>query len=326
MNIKEKVETGMNGRDAYGNILAELGDINEDIVVLSADALSSTRGNIFGNKYPERTFNFGIAEANMVAAAAGMALANKIPVVGAYGFLLSMRTCEMVRTDLCYTGLNVKLVATATGLAMGPAGSTHQCLEDIAIMRSFPEMTIVSPASALETAKATYEIIQNYEGPVYFRLERNVFFEDVEKIFFENNYDFELGKGLTIKEGNDITLIATGRVLGLAIRAANKLEEMGIDARVINMHTIKPLDKDIVEKAAGETAGIITVEEHNIIGGLGEAVSSTVSECRKPVRVKRLGIQDQFCAVATAEEIWENQGITVDNIIRNAEKIVKGGY
>ncbi len=322
MNIKDKVKIGMNGRDAYGDILAELGDINEDIVVLAADALSSTRGNIFGDKYPERTFNFGIAEANMVSAAAGMALAKKIPVVGAYGFLLSMRACEMVRTDICYTNSNVKLVATATGLAMGPAGSTHQCLEDIAIMRSFPNMTIVSPASALETARATYEIIQNYEGPVYFRLERNNFFEDVEEIFLKNDYPFELGKGITIKEGNDITLVGTGRVLALAIKAADKLKEMGINARVINMHTIKPLDTDIIEKAVEETAGIITIEEHNIIGGLGEAVSSAAGECSNPVRVKRFGVQDEFCAVATAEEIWENQGMTVDNIIKNANNIV----
>jgi transketolase len=310
-------------REVYAITLAKLGEENKNLVVMAADALKSTGGHLFGEKFPDRVFNFGIAEANMVTAAAGMALLGKIPVVSAYGFLLSLRACEQVRTDICYSNVNVKLVAAATGLAMGPAGPTHQCNEDIAIMRSFPNMTIVAPGSTIETVKAMKAAFLDYQGPVYFRFERNPFYDCVEEIYENKEIPFEIGKAVTLKNGQDLTIIGTSRMVGLALETANVLESKGLSVRVINMHTIKPLDIEIIKKASRETKGIVTVEEHNIFGGLGEAVSSAVCEYDVPTKVRKIGIKDEFCMADDTDELWVKHGLTRENIIIAAESLLK---
>lgn len=320
--MKQATLKGIAGRDAYGLTLAQLGKENENIVVMAADALESTKGIYFAKEFPERTFNFGIAEANMVGAAAGMAVRGKVPVVAFYGFL-TMRVCEQVRTDICYPRLNVKIAATASGLAMGAGGSTHHGLEDIAIMRSFPNMTVVCPASPIETVKATQAVIAEHDGPVYLRLVRGADFGGTEELYDREDIPFEIGKAITLNEGEDVSIVATGQVVGLALQAGKALEREGISARVINMHTVKPIDVEAIKRAARETAGIITVEEHSTIGGLGDAVCSVVCEECIPTRVRKIGIRDQFCSVGPTSELWSKYGLSKENIIDVAKSIVQ---
>lgn len=313
----------VSGRDAYGTILRELGHENKDIMVLAADAISSTRGNLFAQDFPERSFNFGIAEANMVTAAAGMAVAGKIPVAAAYGFLLSMRTAEQVRTNICYPNLNVKLVSTATGLSMGDGGTTHHCTEDLAIMRSFANIIIVSPSSSIETALATRKVILEYEGPVYLRLIRGKGFDEIDNFYMNNDVSFEIGTAITLQEGKDITIVATGEVVNTALNAGRMLAKEGIEARVLDMHTIKPVDADSIRKASEETGGIITVEEHTTVGGLGDAVSSVLSmkDCCS-TKLYKIGIQDRFCGIGPTEDLWEKEGISESNIVSKAKELL----
>jgi len=303
----------MSARDAFGEALALVGAEDERVILLGADAIGSTRAAPFAKKFPGRTFNFGIAEQEMVSAAAGFALRGKIPIATAYGFLLSMRACEQVRTDICYPNLNVKLMATHTGLSMAAAGSTHHSTEDVAIMRSFPNMTVVAPADALETVKAVKAVISHL-GPVYLRMGRGSL-----SSVYQQDFDFVLGKSVELAEGKDLTIIAYGIMVAEALNAASTLKTRGLSARVLNMHTIKPLDTEAVLKAATETGAMVTAEEHTIIGGLGEAVcAATAGAC--PVPVLRVGLQDCFSAFGPEEDVRERMRLTAAEIVRVAEQ------
>lgn len=299
----------MPGRDVYGMALVEIGEENKDIVVLGADAMGSCRCTDFQKKFPERTFNVGIAEANMVGMAAGLATCGKIPFVNTFGFLISMRACEHVRTDICYPNLNVKLVTSMFGLIAGTGGSTHHSHEDLAIMRSFPNMTVIETADGFETMKATKAIAKQV-GPVYLRVGRD------KVSVYERDYDFQIGKGIILREGKDATIIACGILVSRALQAAAELAKEKVDVGVINMHTIKPLDKEKVLQAAKGKV-IVTAEEHSIIGGLGSAVAEFVAEEDLKVPVKRVGIQDVFCGIGPTDELRAKHGLTAE-AIRNA--------
>ena len=261
-------------RESYGEALAELADKYQNLVVLDADLAAATKTGIFRKACPKRFFDCGIAEANMMGVAAGLAASGMIPFASSFAMFAAGRAFEIVRNSIGYPHLNVKIGATHAGISVGEDGATHQCNEDIALMRTIPGMTIINPADDVE-AKAAVEAAILYNGPVYLRFGR------LAAPVFNNKdtYKFELGKGIELKEGKDITIIATGLMVGEAISAGEELSQQGIDARIINIHTIKPIDRDIVIKAAKETGLIITVEEHSIIGGLGSAVSDVLAEC-----------------------------------------------
>jgi transketolase len=305
----------MSARDAFGNALVAAGEKNKDIVLLGSDAIGSTRAAAFADRFPERTFNFGIAEMEMVSAAAGFASCGKIPIATAYGFLLAFRACEQVRDDICYQNMNVKLMSTHTGLSMAAAGTSHHSTEDIAIMRSFANMTIVAPSDAMETVKAVQAVI-DYKGPVYLRMGRG----SLESVNTEE-YEFTIGKAVQLREGTDVTIISYGVMVAESLHAAEALAERGISARVINMHTIKPMDEEAVLKAAVETGCIVTAEEHNIFGGLGEAVAGYLSENR-PIPVVRVGIPDIFCGIGPEDELRKKLGLTAEAIEKAAVKAI----
>jgi transketolase len=302
----------MSARDAFGEALAKAGETYPNLVLLGADAIGSTRAAAFMKKFPERTFNFGIAEQEMVAAAAGFAIRGKIAVATAYGFLLSLRACEQVRTDVCYQNLNVKLMATHTGLSMSDAGTTHHSTEDVAIMRSFANMTIVAPSDALETVKAVNAVLA-YEGPVYLRMGRGSL-----SAVNTGDYEFVIGKAITLQEGTDLTIFAYGIMVNEALIAAQKLATEGITARVVNMHTIKPLDIECVLKAARETGAIVTAEEHTVIGGLGEAIAATTAEFH-PVPVIKVGLQDCFSVFGPEDGVRNAMGLNAEHILAAAK-------
>ncbi len=293
-------------REAYGDALVELGKTNENIFVMDADLSESTKTNKFATHFPERFLNMGVAEQDMMGTAAGLALCGKIPIVSTFAVFATMRSGEQVRTSIAYSNLNVKIVVTHSGLSVGTAGATHFCEEDLAIMRSLPNMVVIAPADALETSLAIKAAVE-HRGPVYVRLGRG----EAPIIYKELNY--EIGKAVTLYDGKDVTLIATGIMLGRALEAAKRLKIMGVEARVIDMHTIKPVDKEVILKAAEETKGIITLEDHNVLGGLGSAVAEVVAEENK-TKVKRLGIPDTFCPIATPEQLWDYCGMAVENI------------
>ena len=303
----------MSARDAFGNALVMAGEKNKNIVLLGADAIGSTRAAAFAKKFPERTFNFGIAE--MVSATAGFAACGKIPIATAYGFLLAFRACEQVRDDICYQNMNVKLMSTHTGLSMAAAGTSHHSTEDIAVMRSFANITIVAPSDAMETVKAVQAVI-DYPGPVYLRMGRG----SLESVYSEN-YEFTVGKSIQLREGTDVTIISFGIMVAESLRAADALAEKGISARVVNMHTIKPMDTEAVFKAAEETGCIVTAEEHNILGGLGESVAGYLSENR-PTPVIKVGIQDIFCGIGPEDTLREKLGLTAEAIEKAAARAI----
>lgn len=275
-------------RESFGMALCELAKEHDDILVLDADLAAATKTDIFQKAYPDRFIDCGIAEANMIGVAAGLATAGKVPFAASFAMFTTGRAFEQVRNSVGYPHLNVKIAGSHSGISVGEDGATHQCCEDLALMRTIPGMVVLNPADhyeMTEAVKAAYE----YNGPVYIRLGRLA----IESFNDPDTYKFELGKGITLEEGTDCTVIATGLVVYEALKAVRALKARGINARLINMHTIKPIDKDIIIKAAKETGRIITVEEHNIIGGLGEAVASVTSEfC--PVPVNRIGIEDVF--------------------------------
>lgn len=318
---KERVtKTGfgyVSTRDAYGLALREIGRENPAVYVLTADCLGSVRAVLFGEEFPERTVNFGIAEANMVGAAAGLALEGKIPFISGFSMLMSMRACEQIRTSIAYPNLNVKIVGTHSGLSMGGGGSTHHSTEDIAIIRSMANMTVIAPADGAETAKAARACVE-MEGPVYMRLGRAF-----EATVCDFEYDFEIGKALCMREGDDVTIIACGSVVHLALQAGDELHEKGISARVLNMHTVKPIDVPAIVRATEETAGIVTVEEHNVIGGLGSAVAEVVSEIN-PTRVLRVGVPDVYAGTGMTDQLREKLGITPGAIADAATRILDG--
>ncbi len=275
-------------RESYGNSLKELAAEYENLVVLDADLAAATKTGIFKKAYPERHINCGIAEANMMSIAAGLAAAGMIPFASSFAMFAAGRAFEQVRNSIGYPHLNVKIGATHAGISVGEDGATHQCNEDIALMRTIPGMVVINPSDDIE-ARAAVRAAVEHDGPVYLRFGRLA----VPVINDRPDYKFELGKGVTLKDGNDVTIIASGLTVNSAMEASEMLEKDGIHARVINIHTIKPLDEEIVIKAAKETGKIVTVEEHSIIGGLGSAVCECLSE-NYPVKVLRIGIKDAF--------------------------------
>lgn len=303
-------------RDAYGEALKILGKENENIVVLDADLSSSTKTGVFAKEYPERFVNVGIAEQNLMGVAAGISTTGKIPFASTFAMFATGRAFEIIRNSIGYPNLNVKIAATHAGLTVGEDGASHQALEDIAVMRAIPNMTVICPADGVEAKAAVLEAAK-YVGPVYIRLGRS----KVPTIFEEGNFEFEIGKAKEIKQGNDIAIIATGVMVSRALEAAEKLAEEGIEARVINMSTIKPIDRDIIVKAAKETKGIVTAEEHNIYGGLGGAVSEVVSESH-PTMVKRVGTEDTFGESGNGDLLLDKYGLNADNIIKKAKEIL----
>lgn len=308
----EKIPT----RQAYGEILKELGKENYNIVVLEADISKSTMTNIFSLEFPERFFNMGVCEQNMLGVAAGLAATNKIPFVSTYAVFASMRACEQIRTSICYPGLNVKIAVSHGGLTPGNDGPTHQAIEDMGIMRTIPNMTVLMPADAISTKKLVKQSI-TINGPVYIRLTR-----DAVPIIYSDNDDFRIGKGVLLREGKDVAIIAIGDMAYYAIQAAERLEKEGIDVCVADMHTLKPLDNDLVIKLARETRRIVTVEDHNIINGLGSAVAEVLSE-NIPVLLKRVGIRDTFAESGAYEDLLKKYDLYTDNIVMAAKYLLQ---
>lgn len=306
--MAEKIAT----REAYGNALAEFGD-QYDFVVLDADLAAATKTGIFKKKFPERFFDCGIAEGNMMSVAAGLAAAGKTVFASSFAMFAAGRAFEQVRNSICYPHLNVKIGATHAGITVGEDGATHQCIEDFALMRSIPGMTVINPADATE-ARAVVEAAIQMNGPVYMRFGRFA----VPVLFDKNSYRFEMGKGVCMKDGTDLTIAATGMMVSMALEAAEILASRGISARVLNIHTIKPLDRDIILKAAADTGAIVTAEEHTVIGGLGSAVAETVCEAC-PVPVVRLGVEDRFGHSGKVPPLLEMYGLTVANLVAKAE-------
>lgn len=300
-------------REAYGNALAEFG-ANTNIVVLDADLSKSTKTDVFKKTYPERFINMGIAEANMMATAAGLATCGKTVFASTFAMFASGRAFEQVRNSICYPALNVKIGATHAGITVGEDGASHQTVEDIALMRAIPNMNVICPADAVETRAAVKAAIET-NGPFYLRLGRLA----VPVVYDEDSYKFELGKGNVLKEGSDVTIIATGYMVSQAVEAGKILEQEGIKARIVNIHTIKPIDKDIIIKAARETGVIVTAEEHSVIGGLGGAVAEVLAE-NYPVLVKMVGIQDKFGKSGKPDELVELYGLTAKHIVAKVKE------
>ena len=299
-------------RDAFGKALSELGRENEKVVALVADCLDSVRCSVFGRSAQDRTFDFGIAEGNMVGFAAGMAAVGKIPYAVTYAAMITMRACEQIRTDIAYPGFNVKLVGTHSGLSFETGGTTHHSTEDIGIMRSLANMTVVAPADSIETVEATFAIA-DYPGPVYMRIGR----DDEPLVYQGDDYEFVIGKAITLRGGMDVSLVAAGTAVHLALEAAKLLESQGLEARVINMHTIKPIDREALVRAASETGAVVTVEEHNVIGGLGSAVAEVLGE-ERPTPLKRIGVPDCYCGTGYHDELREKIGLTPAKIVEAA--------
>lgn len=309
-NIGDKVAT----RIAYGDALAEFG-ADERIVVLDADLSGSTKTASFKKQYPDRFVNVGIAEGNMMTVAAGLSTCGKIPFASSFAMFAAGRAFEQIRNSIGYPHLNVKIGATHAGISVGEDGATHQCLEDMGVMRTIPGMVILNPADAVEARLAVKAAI-DYEGPVYLRFGRLGV-----PVVFGDDYKFEIGKGVELKEGSDVTLIATGIMVAEALKASEVLKEQGISARVVNIATIKPIDEEIIIKAAKETGAIVTAEEHNVIGGLGSAVAEVVAE-NCPVPVLRIGTQDVFGKSGKPEELLKEYGLDADAIIESAKKAI----
>ena len=295
-------------RDSYGKALAELGAQYENLVVLDADLAGATKTVTFQKAFPERHFDFGIAEANMVCAAAGLSTTGLVPFASSFAMFAAGRAFEQIRNSIGYPALNVKIGASHGGMSVGEDGASHQCCEDFALMRSIPGMVVICPADGVEAEAAT-KAAYEYKGPVYLRMGRLAV-----PVFHEEGFKFQIGKGEVMRDGNDIAIIANGLMVYEAIQAGEKLAEMGINARIINMSTIKPLDEELVLKAAKECGKVITCEEHSVIGGLGEAVCSFLSE-NYPTPVKRIGVNDQFGFSGPAAEVLKAFGLCAENIV-----------
>jgi transketolase len=303
-------------RDAYGEVLAELGAENGNLVVLDADLSGSTKTSTFAKKFPERFFNMGIAEANMVGTAAGLAAAGKIPFASTFAIFAVGRAWEQVRQSVAYPKANVKIVATHSGVTVGEDGGSHQAIEDIAIMRAVPNMTVIVPADGPET-KLAIRAAAAWKGPVYVRLGRN----KVPTIFADD-YKFVIGKGCQLRDGSDLTFIATGLMTAQALAAAELLREQGISARVIHIGTVKPLDEELIIAAASETGAIVTAEEHSVVGGLGGAVAELLAG-KLPTPVKRVGINDRFGQSGKAEELLKYFGLMPKDLVEAAKEVLQ---
>lgn len=304
-------------RESYGNALVELGKEHEDLVVLDADLAAATKTGIFKKAFPDRHIDCGIAEANMVGIGAGLAAAGMVPFVSSFAMFAAGRAFEQVRNSVGYPHLNVKIGATHAGISVGEDGATHQCNEDIALMRTIPGMVVISPADDVE-AKAAVRAAYEYDGPVYLRFGRLA----APVIFDEETYKFEIGKGQVVTEGTDVTIIATGLMVGNSMEAAKMLAEKGISAKVINMATIKPLDEELVIAAAKETGKVVTVEEHSVIGGLGSAVCDVLSE-KCPTPVLKVGVNDVFGHSGPALDLIAEFGLDAKGIAEKVERFVK---
>ncbi len=303
-------------RESFGEALTMLAETNPDIVVLDADLAEATKTCIFEKKYPERFIDCGIAESNMIGIAAGLAACGKIPFAASFAMFSAGRAFEQVRNSVGYPHLNVKIAGSHAGISTGEDGATHQCCEDIALMRTIPGMVVLNPADHYEMLAAVKAAAQ-HNGPVYIRLGRLA----VESVNNNDDYQFEIGKGITLRQGEDITVIATGLMVGEALKAVDSLAAQGVHARLIDMHTIKPLDQELVLKAAKETGRIVTVEEHNIIGGLGEAVAACVAESC-PVPVTRIGVNDVFGHSGPAVDLLKEFGLCAENIEATVKKVL----
>ena len=288
-------------RDAYGEALAELGAINDKVVVLDADLSKSTKTNDFKKVYPERFFNLGIAEQNLLGTAAGFAAAGKIPFASSFAVFAVGRAYDQIRNSIAYPNLNVKIAATHAGLTVGEDGGSHQMLEDIALMRAVPNMTVIVPADGVETRQVVMAAAE-HQGPVYIRLGR-----PKVPVLLGDDYKFEIGKGVVLKEGTDVTIVATGILVSAALEAAEMLAKEGVSAEVINIHTIKPLDEEVILASAKKTGKVVTAEEHSVIGGLGSAVCECLSE-KYPVPVKKIGVYDEFGESGSAAALIEKYG------------------
>ena len=303
-------------RESYGNALVELGKEHEDLVVLDADLAAATKTAMFQKVFPERHIDCGIAECNMVGVAAGLAATGMVPFASSFAMFAAGRAFEQIRNSVGYPKLNVKIGATHAGISVGEDGATHQCNEDIALMRTIPGMVVINPSDDVE-ARAAVKAAYEYEGPVYLRFGRLA----VPVINDNTEYKFELGKGITLKEGKDVTIIATGLPVSESLEAAEMLEKDGISVRVINIHTIKPLDEEIIVKAANETGKIVTVEEHSVIGGLGSAVCDVVAE-KAPAKVMKIGINDVYGESGTAVELIKKYGLDAESIYKKVKAFV----
>ncbi len=303
-------------RDSYGNALVECAKENPNLVVLDADLAEATKTCIFKKAFPERHIDCGIAESNMVGIAAGLAATGKIPFVSSFAMFVAGRAFEQVRNSVGYPHLNVKIGATHAGISVGEDGATHQCNEDIALMRAIPGMVVINPSDDVE-ARAAVKAAMEHEGPVYMRFGRLA----VPVINDTDNYKFELGKGVVLREGKDVTIIATGLCVSESLAAADKLAEDGISAKVINIHTIKPLDEELVVAAAKETGKVVTVEEHSVIGGLGSAVCDCLSE-KAPTPVLKIGVNDVFGESGPAVKLIAKYGLDAEGIYNKVKSFV----
>ena len=311
--MAEKIAT----RAAYGKALEELAAQEPNLVVLDADLSGSTMTKGFGAEHPDRFFDMGIAEANMVGVAAGLATCGKKPFVNSFAMFAAGRAWEQVRNSVAYPGLNVKVVGSHGGLSVGEDGATHQCIEDFSLMRTIPGMTVLCPCDANEMTLAVEALLQ-YEGPAYMRLGRLAVETVTDSI---PGYKFELGKGIVMREGTDVTIIACGLMVGEALEAAEQLAAEGIDAEVINMHTIKPIDADLIVKSATKTGHVVTVEEHSVIGGLGSAVADVLCE-QCPTPLKKIGVNDTFGESGPGAELLHKYGLDAANIVATTKEFL----
>ena len=304
-------------RDSYGNALVELGKEYENLIVLDADLAGATKTCIFQKEFPERHWDCGIAECNMTGIAAGLATCGKVPFISSFAMFAAGRNYEQVRNSIGYPHLNVKIGATHAGISVGEDGATHQCLEDLALMREIPGMVVINPSDDIE-ARAAVKAAYDYVGPVYLRFGRLA----VPVINDPENYKFEIGKGITLKDGKDVTILATGLEVSEALEAAEMLKADGISAEVINIHTIKPLDEELVIASATKTGKVVTVEEHSVVGGLGSAVAEVLSE-KAPTRMMRIGVNDQFGESGPALELIHKYGLDAEGIYKKVKAFCK---
>ncbi len=295
-------------RQSYGEALLELGKENEKVVVFDADLSTATKTNLFAKVFPNRFFDMGIAEQNMISTAAGMATCGKIPYASTFAVFAAGRAYDQIRNSVCYPKLNVKICATHAGITVGEDGATHQMIEDISLMRTLPNMTVISTSDDIQTKWAVKEI-SKINGPVYLRLSRLA-----TPIIYDENQEFEIGKAVQIGEGTDATIFATGVTVSEALKAQEILKQEGINIRVVDIHTIKPIDEDVIVKCAKETKKLISIEDHNVIGGLGSAISEVLTQ-EYPAKLIRLGINDTFGKSGKATELMKYFGITADNIV-----------
>ena len=302
-------------RQAYGEVLVELGAKNKDLVVMDADLSKSTMTVGFSKAFPERFFNMGIAEQNMYGVAAGLAASGKTVVASTFAMFATGRAFEIIRNSIGYPHLNVKICATHAGVTVGEDGASHQAIEDIALMRTIPGMTVLNPSDGVSARKAV-EAAVAMEGPVYVRLGRAAV-----PIVYDEDIDFEIGKGILVKDGTDVTIVATGIMVNEAMQAAEKLEAEGISVRIIDIHTIKPIDEEIIVKAAKETRGIVTAEEHSIIGGLGSAVAEVTAK-NAPAKIRMIGIQDRFGQSGKPDQVMVEYNLTADDIVKACKELL----